>query len=75
MAEVRATRRRRSLEGPGLISMLGYLVTGNLCPSSKWAPVSHRGRTRQLKERDELHFSSAVPNIQWASNSHCPYNH
>ena len=50
--------------------------TGKLClPSSKWVPVSNQGRMRQLKERDGLRLSSAVPKIQWDSNPRCSYGY
>ena len=48
---------------------LCHAATGKLCqPSSKWVPYSNKGRIRQRKERNGLHFSSAVPKIQWDSN-------
>ena len=47
---------------------LCHATTGKLCqPSSKGVPFSNKGRIRQQKGRDELHFSSAVPKIQWDS--------
>ena len=46
----------------------------SLCqPSSKCVPFSNQERIRQGKEKAGLGLSSAVPKIQWDSNSHCPY--
>lgn len=44
----------------------------NCNPSSKWVSFSNHERIRQLKERDWLHLSYAIPKIQLASNLTLP---
>ena len=43
--------------------------------SSKCVPFSNQERIKQGKERAGLGLSSAVPKIQWDSNSNCPYGY
>lgn len=62
-------------EGHGFESGLGHLASGklSLCnPSCKWVSFSNHRRIRQLKERDGLCLSHAVPKIQLASNLTLP---
>ena len=44
----------------------------SLQPSSECVPFSNQGRVRQRRERDGLRFSSAIPKMQWDSNTPLP---
>ena len=47
-------------------------VNSRCQPSTKWLPFSNCGKIRQRKERAGLRLSSAVPKIQWDSNTTAP---
>ena len=47
----------------------------SLSAQQKMGTFSNKGRIRQRKERDGLPLSSAVLNIQWDPNAHCPYGY
>ena len=57
-------RCRKSQQGCEFEAGLRHVTTGKLYkPSREWVPFSNQGRLRQLKERDRLRLSSAVPKI------------
>ena len=73
---VRAARLWHRKSPYRVSSRLGFAMRrleNSLCQlSSKWVPFWNKGGIKQLKERDWLRLSSAVPKISWSLTPAAP---
>ena len=58
------------------LERLGYGAEGWALPCDHWKTLSvNPAINGYLFRIREVHLSSAVPKIQWDSNTHCPYGY